>query len=176
MNSKRKRTRRTLLRSAKRKLLNFVLISALLLIVGLKVGLRVYRGSVFTLSSSASDGGRSQSSSVWQSTGAAVGEASTDITTKGLYDEIAFEDEEGGVWRQGWNVQYKGSEWDHEELKVFVVPHSHNDPGWIRTVEEYYQERSRNILSTIVQALKKVHYPSPLFVFQLCQDLILVLL
>lgn len=51
-------------------------------------------------------------------------------------------------------MKYKGNEWDKKKLKVFVVPHSHNDPGWLYTVEEYYQERSRKILSTIVQSLR----------------------
>jgi alpha-mannosidase II len=85
-----------------------------------------------------------------------VGEAVVDITMKALYDKIAFDDRDGGVWKQGWDVRYKGGEWDEEKLKVFVVPHSHNDPGWIRTVEEYYQERSKHILDTIVASLLKV--------------------
>ncbi|KAG0553507.1 hypothetical protein M758_12G017800 [Ceratodon purpureus] len=84
-----------------------------------------------------------------------VGEAVVDITMKALYDKIAFDDRDGGVWKQGWDVRYKGSEWDQEKLKVFVVPHSHNDPGWIRTVEEYYQERTKHILDTIVASLLK---------------------
>ncbi|CAM6123916.1 unnamed protein product [Calypogeia fissa] len=151
INSKRRRTRRTLLQTAKRRLLNFLIISALLLIFALGI----YNGSFFFVPpSSVSDGGETKSSSGWRSANG-IGEVNTDITTKRLYDEIAFKDEEGGVWRQGWNVQYNGNEWDQEELKVIVVPHSHNDPGWLRTVEEYYQEKSRNILSTIVQALKK---------------------
>lgn len=86
----------------------------------------------------------------------AVGEAVVDITMKALYDKIAFDDRDGGVWKQGWDVRYEGREWDEETLKVFVVPHSHNDPGWIRTVEEYYQERSRHILDTVVASLLKV--------------------
>lgn len=79
-----------------------------------------------------------------------------DITTKQLYDKIEFLDENGGAWTQGWNVSYKGNEWDSEKLKVFVVPHSHNDPGWKSTVEEYYEKQSRFILDTIVDALSKV--------------------
>ncbi|XP_022895002.1 alpha-mannosidase 2 isoform X2 [Olea europaea var. sylvestris] len=81
--------------------------------------------------------------------------AAVDITTKELYDKIQFLDEDGGPWKQGWKVTYKGSEWNNEKLKVFVVPHSHNDPGWKLTVEEYYDRQSRHILDTIVETLSK---------------------
>nr|GLL26638.1 alpha-mannosidase 2 [Ipomoea trifida] len=87
--------------------------------------------------------------------GDAVLGAAVDITTKGLYDKIQFLDEDGGAWKQGWKVTYKGNEWDSEKLKIFVVPHSHNDPGWIYTVEEYYERQSRRILDTIVETLSK---------------------
>ncbi|KAJ7014121.1 hypothetical protein NC653_003670 [Populus alba x Populus x berolinensis] len=84
-----------------------------------------------------------------------AGGATVDITTKGLYDRIQFLDEDGGPWKQGWRVSYKGDEWNSEKLKVFVVPHSHNDPGWKLTVEEYYDLQSRHILDTIVHTLSK---------------------
>lgn len=97
-----------------------------------------------------------------------MGEAVTDITTKDLYDRIQFEDKDGGVWKQGWDVRYEGSEWDEEKLKVFVVPHSHNDPGWIRTVEEYYQERTRHILDNVVESLLKVMFTGSLMWVRVC--------
>ncbi|PSR87616.1 Alpha-mannosidase [Actinidia chinensis var. chinensis] len=81
--------------------------------------------------------------------------ADVDLTTKDLYDKIKFSDVDGGPWKQGWRVSYKGNEWDSEKLKVFVVPHSHNDPGWKLTVEEYYDRQSRHILDTIVETLSK---------------------
>ncbi|XP_078438992.1 golgi alpha-mannosidase II [Wolffia australiana] len=81
--------------------------------------------------------------------------SAVDITTKDLYDRIEFLDVDGGAWKQGWDVRYDGHEWDEEKLKVFVVPHSHNDPGWKRTVEEYYESQSRHILDTIVESLSK---------------------
>lgn len=82
--------------------------------------------------------------------------ATVDITTKDLYDKIQFSDEDGGPWTQGWKVTYKGNEWDSEKLKIVVVPHSHNDPGWKLTVDEYYDRQSRHILDTIVETLSKV--------------------
>ncbi|KGN59619.1 alpha-mannosidase 2 [Cucumis sativus] len=81
--------------------------------------------------------------------------SNVDITTKELYDRIEFLDIDGGPWKQGWKVTYKGNEWDSEKLKVFVVPHSHNDPGWKLTVDEYYDRQSRHILDTIVEALSR---------------------
>uniref|UniRef100_A0A2N9IP49 Glycoside hydrolase family 38 N-terminal domain-containing protein n=1 Tax=Fagus sylvatica TaxID=28930 RepID=A0A2N9IP49_FAGSY len=85
----------------------------------------------------------------------AVLKSVVDITTKDLYDKIEFSDVDGGPWKQGWRVSYKGNEWDSEKLKIFVVPHSHNDPGWKLTVEEYYERQSRHILDTIVDTLSK---------------------
>lgn len=81
--------------------------------------------------------------------------SAVDMTTKELYDKIEFLDVDGGAWKQGWKVSYEGNEWDSEKLKVIVAPHSHNDPGWKLTVEEYYEKQSRNILDTIVNTLSK---------------------
>ncbi|PKA57918.1 alpha-mannosidase II [Apostasia shenzhenica] len=88
-------------------------------------------------------------------TGGEISAASVDITTKDLYDRIEFKDVDGGAWKQGWKVKYEGNEWEEEKLKVFVVPHSHNDPGWKLTVEEYYNRQSRRILDTIVESLSR---------------------
>ncbi|EEF44960.1 mannosidase alpha class 2a, putative [Ricinus communis] len=87
--------------------------------------------------------------------GVVVMGSTVDITTKDLYDKIEFLDVDGGPWKQGWRVSYTGNEWDGEKLKVFVVPHSHNDPGWKLTVDEYYERQSRHILDTIVSTLSK---------------------
>lgn len=46
-------------------------------------------------------------------------------------------------------------EWSDEEgyLNIFVVPHSHNDPGWWFTFENYYTKWTKGIISSVITAL-----------------------
>ena len=49
-------------------------------------------------------------------------------------------------------------QWSDAEghLNVFVVPHSHNDPGWWYPIDEYYSRWTKFIISSVVQSLQEV--------------------
>lgn len=45
---------------------------------------------------------------------------------------------------------------DPDYLNVFVVPHSHNDPGWWFTFENYYIKWTKGIITSVIDALNQV--------------------
>eukprot|EP00347_Sterkiella_histriomuscorum_P022331 403330858 len=40
------------------------------------------------------------------------------------------------------------------EINIFIVPHSHTDPGWLETMEQYYNTQVRDILYNVLVELK----------------------
>ncbi|CAO4379303.1 unnamed protein product [Caenorhabditis nigoni] len=78
----------------------------------------------------------------------------SDLQMLDLYDLWKFENPDGGVWKQGWKIEYDSEKVKSiPRLEVVVIPHSHCDPGWIMTFDEYYNRQTRNILDGMAKHL-----------------------
>ncbi|XP_026500689.2 alpha-mannosidase 2 [Vanessa tameamea] len=97
-----------------------------------------------------------------------VRESAADIDTTTIYPSFDFQPSwlrTKEFWDRTFEDRYEIIKNDSRRppLKVIVVPHSHNDPGWLKTFEQYFEWKTKNIINNIVQKLHQ--YPNMTFIW-----------
>lgn len=88
-------------------------------------------------------------------------ESIPNITSLYLRDKAKYETLSNGQYELP--MEYSYTDDIPERLNVILIPHSHNDAGWLRTLEEYYVYTTKKILNNMVIKLRQ--YPNMTFVW-----------
>lgn len=85
-------------------------------------------------------------------------EAEADMSTHDMYSQFEFNAswiKNKGIWNDFFENRWKEqkSKSERPPLHVVIMPHSHNDPGWLNTFEEYFEIYTRKILNSAVERL-----------------------
>ncbi|CAH8860380.1 unnamed protein product [Trichobilharzia szidati] len=72
-----------------------------------------------------------------------------------VYNQLAFDNKPGGAWTQGFPISYNMDHWKDRPLEVFIVPFSHQDPGWRKTLEDYFYTETKPNLDATLEILSE---------------------
>ncbi|XP_076370606.1 alpha-mannosidase 2-like isoform X1 [Tachypleus tridentatus] len=80
-----------------------------------------------------------------------------DINVTQVYSTLNFYPSQRSYWNQTFENRYlrRRKEWANLPLKVIVLPHTHPDPGWLKTYDEYYVTSVSYILNNMVNKLNE---------------------